>query len=112
MRVAKMIARLPTTGSPSPNEGSRGDPGVRFARPACPFRLIDRAVRMTGCVRSSSALSLWLRRTPCGDQRVPWGVSDTRRRKTETKRTDRPTGDFNVAGTPRRPEVSYAAWRV
>jgi hypothetical protein len=40
----------------------------------CPFRLIDRAVRMTGCVRSSSALSLWLRRTPGGDQRVPWGV--------------------------------------
>ena len=54
----------------------------------------------------------WLRRTPRVDLPVPCGVSDATRRKTEANRTDRPTGDFSVAGTPRRPEGSYAAWRV
>ena len=38
---------------------------------------------------------------PAWTQRVPCGVSDARRRKTEANRTDRPTGDFSVAGTPR-----------
>ncbi len=42
----------------------------------------------------------WLERTRRVDPRVPCGVSDARRRKTEANRTDRPTGDFRVAGTP------------
>ena len=43
--------------------------------------------------------------TPRGPS-VPWGVSNTRRRKSEANRTDQPTGDF------RETEGSYAAWRV
>jgi hypothetical protein len=39
-------------------------------------------------------------RTPRVDSRVPCGVSDARRKKTEANRADRPTGALRVAGTP------------
>ena len=65
--------RLPPARPPAPPPAVPPGWPIASCQP-CPFRLIDRAVRMTGCVRSSSALSLWLRRTPRGDQVFRGGV--------------------------------------
>jgi hypothetical protein len=50
--VARLIYRMLRFGT------EYVDRGQDYYEPGCPFRLIDRAVRMTGSGRSSSALSL------------------------------------------------------
>ena len=89
--------------APLKRRKARSDLSLPFNPSRCSEDRLRPFVRSTGP---------WLRRTPGVDPRVPCGVSDARRRKTEANRTDRPTADFRVAGTPRRPEGSYAAWRV
>jgi hypothetical protein len=72
------------------------------------FRLthpdVWRAVRLAHWVRAA-------KHTQRGPTCSLWSL-DSRPRKIEANRTDRPIGDFSVSGTPRRPEGSYAAWRV
>ena len=79
--------------------------------PAVPSRLTHPGVRRTGCGRSSSALGPDSERHPAWTHvfRVVFQTPGGRRPR---RTADRPTGAFRVAGTPRRPEGSYAAWRV
>jgi hypothetical protein len=63
--------------------------------------------RLRPFVRSTGP---WFRGTPNVHYRGPCGVSDARPRKTQADRTDRPTGEFRVAGTPQA--GAYAASRL
>ena len=113
-------SRCPPPVTPGPPLGRRGNHSAApsgAARAAggrrgrCPFCLTHPSVRRTGCGRPSSALGLGSEGHPRGPTCSVWSF---RRNAEEDRgnRTDRPTGDFSGAGTPRRPEGSYAAWRV
>jgi hypothetical protein len=85
--------------------------GARLGLITCPFCLKPiEVLEKASAVRQ--APGPWFRTTSRVDQRVLCGVSDARRGKTEVNRPDRPTGNFRLAAPPRRPEGSYAAWRV
>jgi hypothetical protein len=80
---------------------------------ACPFRLTDPGVRRAGCGRSSGAPGLGSEGHPAWTHvfRVEFQTHGGGRPR-RTALTDRPATSAWRVHPPRRPEGSYAAWRV